>query len=221
MPVPLASVTAEMLPSALGIAISPLAIVLVVVMLLSEHALRNALAFTAAWFAACAIGIAVLAPLLDGGERGDRLPHGEALLFSVLGGLLIAGGIAALIVRTEQLPRLLARVERLVPRHAALTGFAGALASPKELPLIIAGAAVLARTPGLTAGGVAAAALGFAFVASSGLLVPIAIYAARREHAERLLSRARDWLLARHALVSGVVLILVGVAIGQAGLRAL
>ncbi len=221
MPPPLASVASDMLPSAIGIAVSPLAIALVILMLLSEHALRNALAFTAAWFAACFAGVAVLASLLDGGDHGGRLPRGEAWLFAGLGALLVVLGIGALIVRGDHLPRLLARAERLAPHHAALTGFAGALVSPKELPLIVAGAAALARAPGLTAPGIAAGAFGFAIVASLGLLAPIALYAARRDHAARLLGAGRDWLLAHHAVVSGVLLIVVGLAIGQEGLRAL
>lgn len=218
---PLASVASDMLPSALGIAVSPLAIALVILMLLSEHALRNALAFTAAWFAACFAGVAILAAVLDGGHHGGRLPRGEAWLFTGLGALLVLLGIAALVVRGDHLPRVLARAEKLAPRHAAMTGFAGALASPKELPLIIAGAAALARAPGLAAPGILAGALGFALVASAGLLVPIALYAARREHAARLLAAGRDWLLAHHAVVSGVLLIVVGVVIGREGVRAL
>src|SRR5262249_59393987 len=173
-----------MLPSAVGVAVSPLPIVAVVLMMVTARGRANGVAFLVGWvFGLVTVGAIFLtiASDVDPGARGE-----PATWVSAVGVLL---GIVLLSIALRQwrrrprggdevkMPRWMAALDQISPRQAAGAGMALSALNPKNLLLGVVGAAAIARSGG-SPDQQAVAYAAFVLIATIGVGAPVVIFLA-------------------------------------------
>ena len=105
------------------------------------------------------------------------------------------------------------------PAGALVTGFALVVANPKVLLMNAAAGLIV----GTTAAGVGTwlAVTFYTVVAGSTVIIPILAYMVAGEQVDRQLERFRDWMQREHAVVTAVILAIVGLLLLYTGIRAL
>lgn len=209
----------DLLPAAVGVAISPIPIIATVLMLMSARAARTAPAFAAGWVAGLVVvGVVVLlianpAGVSEGG--GGTTASGWVKI--ALGLLFLALARRAWRNRPAPgehpaLPGWLAAIDAMPPRRAAAIGAGLAAVNPKNLALTLAGALSIAQA-GLSTGDDAIALAIFVAIGSLTVAGPVIAYRLMRARAEAPLLRAKDWLVREQATVMVVLLLVLGVVL--------
>ena len=114
------------------------------------------------------------------------------------------------------MPKWMSRVDTIKPGGSL--GLAAALAgiNPKNLLLIVGGAAAIAQT-GISGGQQAAAYAVFAVIASIGVATPVVIYFAMGKRSADLLAEMKNWMARNNATIMSVLcLIIAAKLIGDA-----
>jgi len=218
----------QLLFQALGVSVSPLPIAAVVVMLLTGDRMSTSTGFLAGWLT----GIALV---LDGaGSLGQAVENGRSGGTPLLPALVLTIGVlaVAVAVRTWRrrpgrgappgLPAWIATVGALHPARAALVGLLLVGANPKVLALVVPAGIALAAEE-LSAAENVLAGGAFVLLAGSTVLVPVALRQAVGRRADPALVTMRGALVRHGAVISAVVLLVVGVVLtvqGAAGLVA-
>jgi len=140
----------QTLPTALGIAISPLPIVAVVLMLVTPRGRVNGSAFVLGWIVGLAVLGAIVLALASGADASE---DGEpatwvSVLKLVLGLLAVLLGVRQFRGRSANgdEPSWMQALDRFTPVKAAGTGALLSAVNPKNLLLAVAGAATIAQT---------------------------------------------------------------------------
>jgi threonine/homoserine/homoserine lactone efflux protein len=207
----------DLLPSAVGVAISPLPIVAVVLMLVTVRGRVNGPAFVAGWW----LGLAVVGAIVlsVAGAVGATDESGPAtwvdVLKLVLGLLLLA--LAAKQWRSRPhdgeeapTPRWMGALDSFTPVKAGGAGVALSALNPKNLLLAAAGAAAIAQT-GISTGQQIASYAVFVVVASIGVAAPVVIYFALGERSAPLLDSLKGWMARNNPVIMAVLLLVLGV----------
>jgi threonine/homoserine/homoserine lactone efflux protein len=218
----------DVLPLALGVAVSPIPIIAVILMLLSPKAQENGPTFLVGWVAGLAVvGIVVTAlsgnaGLGSGGANGSAL---GSLIKLALGVLLLFLAFRDFRNRPrlgEQppLPGWMRAIDSINPVQAF--GFAVLLSAvnPKNLSLTVAAAVTIAQE-GLSTVGATVALVIFVVLASLSIALPVALYLAGGPSARARLDSLRGWLNANNATVTAVLLLVIGVVLIGKGLGGL
>lgn len=213
----------QSLSFAVGVAISPMPIIAIVLMLSTPRARSNGPAFVAGWLAGIAIvGTAVL--LLAGGA--DASEQGQpadwvSVLKLVLAALLVVVAVRQWRGRPRgdqepEMPAWMETIDSFTVAKAAAFGLLLSGVNPKNLLLIIAGAAAIAQT-GTSAGSQAVALIVFAVVATAGTGAPLVIYFALGRRSAQTLSDLKDWMARNNAaIMAAVCLIIAAKLLGDA-----
>lgn len=214
----------DLLPSALGVAISPVPIIAAVLMLMSTQAKRTAPAFAAGWvLGLVVVGVIVLLVAnpadVSGGGSGSTASGWIKIALGLLFVAMAVGQWRKRPAPGEQaaLPSWTAAVDKMPPPRAAAIGAALAALNPKNLALTLAGTLSIAQA-GLSTGDSAVALGVFVLVGSLTVAGPVIGYLLMRERVEAPLLRAKDWLARENATVMFVVLLVLGVVIAGKGL---
>lgn len=207
----------ELLPAAVGVAISPLPIVAVVLMLVSARARSNGPAFLAGWLlgvAGAGAVVLLLASGLDASERGEPAGWVDWLKL-VLGLLLVLVALRQWRGRPHPeeepvTPKWMGALDGFTPIKSAAAAVVLSALNPKNLLLIVAGAAAIAQT-GIGAGEQAIALLVFTLIAAVGVAAPVVIYFALGDRAPAILDALKTWLARNNAVIMAVLLLVIGV----------
>jgi threonine/homoserine/homoserine lactone efflux protein len=169
-----------LLSEAVGVAISPLPIVAVVLMLVTPRGRANGPALLFGWLFGVAAAGAILLLLASGADASQQ---GEPAWVDWLK-LVLGLGLVLLAVRQFRgrphegeepvTPKWMGALERFSPPKAAAAGVALSALNPKNLLLIVAGAASIAQT-GIEAGEQAIALIVFVLIATIGVGTPVVI----------------------------------------------
>ncbi len=207
----------QMLPTAVGITISPLPIVAVVLMLATDRGRVNGLAFVVGWVVALAVVMTVVVAAAgdDATDDGGAPAGWVNWLKLVLGALLLL--LAARQWRGRPrgdeepaLPKWMEALDTFEPPKAAGAGVVLAAANPKNLLLAVAGAAVIAQAD--LGGGQAAGAIAiFVAIATLGVAAPVAVAFAMGDRSRQVLDDLRTWLAHHNAAIMTVLLLVIGV----------
>jgi Sap, sulfolipid-1-addressing protein len=214
----------DILPLALGVAVSPIPIIAVILVLLSPKARTNGPAFLIGWVA----GLAVVSTAVTAisGEAGLGSGGGGSAVGSmikILLGLLLVG-LAVRDFRNrprpgEQppLPGWMRAIDSITSVKALGIAVLLSAVNPKNLSLTIAAAVTIAQE-GLSAVSATFVLLLFVFLASLSIAVPVALYILGGSSAARTLDGLRTWLNANNATVMAVLLLVIGVVLIGKGL---
>ncbi len=211
---------------AVGIAISPLAMIAIVLMLTTQRARSNGPAFIVGWLIGLGVvGTVVLAITGPSNAGQSEPPSWDSWIKIVLGLLLFL--VAAREYRGRPkpgeepaLPKWMGRVDTTKPLGSL--GLAAVLAglNPKNLVLAVGGAATIAQT-GIPGGQQALAYTAFALVATVGVAIPVIIYFALGDRASVVLGELKDWLSRNNTVIMAVLCLVIGVKLIGDGVSAL
>jgi hypothetical protein len=206
----------QMLPSAIGIAISPVPIIAVILMLVTPRAQTNGPAFVAGWW----LGITVVGGIVLLVSSGTTTNAAEPATWISL--LKLVLGVALLLLAIKQwqqrpapgeqaeMPGWMDALDKFTPFKAAGTAALLSGVNPKNLLLAVAGAAAIAQT-GISGGEQALALVVFVLIASIGVMAPVALYFLLGSRSQRMLDELKDWLGSNNATIMFVLLLILGV----------
>lgn len=213
------AVIGEILPLALGIAISPIPIIAAILMLLSPRARSTSVGFLAGWalgIVAVVVLFTLLAALIPQGEGDDSKP--------VAGVIKIVLGVGLLLLAMRQwrsrpkdgaepeLPKWMSAIDSMTAVRGLLLGFALSALNPKNLLMGI-GAGVAIGSGGLTGGETVIAVVVYTIIASVTVAGPVIAYLVASDRMAGPLESLRRWLLYNNATVMAVLLLVLGVVV--------
>jgi threonine/homoserine/homoserine lactone efflux protein len=216
----------DVLGLAVGVAVSPVPIVVMILILTTPLGRANGTVFAMGWLA----GLAILgAVILLVANPADASSAGKPAawvgwLKLLLGVIILAGAVrhwrAQPVDGAEpQMPKWMAGLDRLRPAKALGLGALLAAVNPKNAALTISAAASVAAA-GLPGGQQAITLAVFVLLGSAGILAPLAVYLTTGERAIKTLDAWKTWssdhneaIMAVLSLVFGVKLIGDGIGV--------
>lgn len=205
----------QILSHGVGVAISPLAVVAIVLLLSTPRARSNAVTFAVTWIVAMAAAIAVLIAIggLIGANHHDRPA-------SWVGWAKLVIGLAALTIAALQARRALHPDPNRTPpawtqnrNHTTLTiitlATTLAIVNPKNLTQLAA-AAVTITSVTRGHGARIIAGVVFLLIASLCVTIPLAIHLFAGQRATTILARWKDWATRHNSTIMAVLLTVLG-----------
>lgn len=219
----------QILPIALGVISSPVAVLALLGIMLSANARRNAVAYSLGWIASVGILLTLWIWLL---VVTGASPEGDSLLVAVLhalvGACCWAGAFATyrrahstfeqvaaahtpdeLVAATPQLPGVLRSAERYTAPRSFALGVGVFALNPMNVSLVAATAISLHGSRLETTERVWVAA-GFLVAAALPVWLPTLLLLVRGARVEPSLQRLRSWVLRNNGFLSAGVLMVVG-----------
>ncbi|MFD4351730.1 GAP family protein [Nocardia sp. NPDC058518] len=217
------SVIGDLLPLAVGVAISPIPIVAAILMILSKNAGGAAKGFAAGWVAGILV-VTVVVTLLAG-SLGDSAAKEPSAVVSwikiVLGALLVLLAVKQWQSRSDTaVPAWMQAIDTLTVVKAAGLGALLSGVNPKNLLLCVS-AGVAIGSGGLSAGGDIVAIVVFTLIASVTVLAVVLGYALAADKLRPTLDSARQWLQANNHAVMAIVLLVMGAVVVGKGIGGL
>ena len=219
----LGEVIGELLPSAVGVALSPVPIVAVILMLDTPRARTNGPAFAAGWVAGLTtVGVIVLL-VAGGAASSDGTSTAVDVIVLLFGLLLLALAVKQWRGRprrgeTAELPSWMDAVDRFTPVRSLGLGVLLSAVNPKNLALTLAAAASLAQA-GLSAGGDVTGLTVFVVLGSLTVVGPVVASLLLGDRIARPLAEVKEFMAANNAVIMAVVCLvlaakLIGTGIG-------
>ena len=206
----------EILPSAVGVAISPVPIIAVILMLFGPNARSTGPAFALGWvLALVAVGVVVLTVADTSNVSSEQGPSDAVFAIKLVVGLLLLG----MAVRQwrgrpkegeePELPGWMSAIDDFTAVRAS--GLAAFLAgvNPKNLGLTLAAGSTIAQAglndaePWIVLGV-------FVALASITVVLPVVYYLAGGDSAKRTLDSLKSWLTMNNATVMSVLFLILG-----------
>jgi hypothetical protein len=207
----------EVLPWAIGVAISPIPLIAVILMLFTPRAKANGSAFLLGWVAGLAALAAVVYFVLDAADAGSDQSASDSTstVKVVLGVVLLVLALRKWRHRPAPgaeptMPKWMSQVDRFTPVRAAGLGVVLGAVNPKNLALTVGAAAGLAQLDEATGDAIVGLVV-FLVIASSTTALAVAYRVLGGERSQASLDRARTWLLAHNDAVMTVLLLVFGV----------
>jgi len=207
----------QLLPFAVGVAVSPMPIVAVVLMLVTRRARTNGPAFLVGWIAGIAILGAILLAIAGPASAGDdgRPAAWVDWLKLVLGLLLLVVAARQWRGRPHEgdeaaTPKWMGALDAFTPVKALGAGVVLGTVNPKNLLLIVGAAAAVAQT-GISTGDQVIAWAVFTLIASLGVGAPVGIFFALGDRAAELLDELKTWLARNNTAIMAVLCLIIAV----------
>jgi hypothetical protein len=217
----------QALPLAVGVAVSPMPIVAVVLMLVTPRARTNGPAFLLGSILGVAVvGGIVLAIADPAGASDDGAPATwVSVLKLVLGVLLLAFAVKEWRGRPRpgddiEMPKWMAALDTFTPARSVAIGAALSSVNPKNLLLIVAGAAAVAQT-GISGGDEAIAWAVFTAIASLGVGTPVVLFFALGDRAAEPLDALKTWMAANNTAIMAVICLVIAAKLVGDGISGL
>ncbi|WP_127817994.1 GAP family protein [Microbacterium sp. CPCC 204701] len=220
------TVIGDILPLALGVAISPIPIIAAILMLLSPKARVTSVGFLLGWIVGIVVAVTVftlLSSVLPGGDADDSNP--------VKGVIRLALGLLLLLLALRQwrgrpkageepaLPKWMQAIDQVTFAKALGLGLLLSAVNPKNL-LLAAAAGTDIGSAGLDTGSVVLAIAVFTLIAASTILIPVVGYLVAAERLKAPLASLRGWLAKENAVIMAVLLLVIGVNLIGRGIGA-
>ncbi|MBW9109402.1 GAP family protein [Microbacterium trichothecenolyticum] len=213
------AVIGEILPLALGVAISPIPIIAAILMLLSPKARVTSVGFLLGWV----LGIVVAVTLFT--LLSSILPEQDADGSKPVAGvikLVLGAGLLLLAIRQWRgrpkageeptMPKWMQAIDKVTFPVAFGLGFLLSAVNPKNL-LMAAAAGVDIGSAGLDTGSIVLVIGVFTLIAASTVLVPVVGYLIAAEKLRGPLDALRVWLGKENAVIMAVLLLVIGVSL--------
>lgn len=216
----------DILPLALGVAISPVPIIAAILMLLSPRARVTSVGFLLGWVLGIVVAVTVFSLLsaLIPTEDGDAPKPVAGTIQLILGALLLFLAVRNWRARPRPgdepvLPKWMAAIDRIGFFGALGLGLLLSAVNPKNL-LLGAGAGVSIGSAALTAGETTVVIAVYTLIAASTVLVPVVAYLFAATRLRGPLDELRLWLTRENSLIMAVLLLVIGVVLIGKGIAA-
>lgn len=216
------SVIGEFLPLAVGIAVSPAAIIAAILMLLSKRATSTSIGFLLGWLIGIILATSIFTALAGMLQTGGEPSTLSSWIKIVLGVLLFLVGARQWRARKEphDPPKWMAAIEGLT--FAKSLGLAILLAAVNPKNLIMAAAAgVIIGSAGLSVGSEIASIAVFTAISASTVAVPVVGYLVAKQKMRGPLDGLKLWLQTNNAAVMGMLILVVGTVLIGKGISGL
>ncbi len=213
------AVIGEILPFALGVAISPIPIIAAILMLLSPRARVTSVGFLLGWVVGILIAVTVFTLL------SSVLPESTADASQPIKGviqLLLGAGLLVLALgqwrkrpkhgEEPALPKWMAAIDKVSFPLALGLGFLLSAVNPKNL-LMAAAAGVDIGDAALSVGSTIWVIVIYAVIAASTVLIPVVGYLVAAERLRGPLDALRVWLAHENAVIMAVLLLVIGISL--------
>ena len=217
----------EILPSAVGVAISPVPIIAVTLMLFSQRARVNGPAFLVGWVVALAIVSGVAYSLADQADAATDSTTADTIAWGrvVFGVLFLLLGVRTWRHRPapgaqHDLPKWMGGIDVLTPGKALGLGLLLVGVNPKNLMLTAAAGAGLA-TLGLSTGDAVGSLIVFVVIGSLTIGAPVLYYLFGGAGAGARLRDLKNWLAVHNDAVMTVLFLVLGAKLIADGLSPL
>lgn len=212
------AVIGEILPLALGVAISPIPIIAAILMLLSPRARVTSVGFLLGWVIGIVIAVTVFTLL------SSVLPESDSDAATPIQGVIqLVLGVGLLVLAIGQwrkrprpgnepaLPKWMQAIDKVTFPVALGLGFLLSALNPKNL-LMAAGAGVDIGSANLAAGATVLVIAIFTLIAASTVLVPVVGFLVASDRLRKPLDALRVWLAHENAVIMAVLLLVIGVS---------
>jgi hypothetical protein len=213
----------NLIPIALGVAISVIPIIAVIMMLFSARAKVNSILFNLGWvLAMAAIGLVGIFALGGADYSADSGPSTSSFVVQLVLGVLFFG----LALRKwrkkpaegeEEMPKWIAKIDDLKPAMAFLLGLALIAINPKNLMLTLAAVANILEAE-VGAGQSVVALVFFIFIASLTVAAPVVIYLAAPNRSQAILTSWKKWLTSHNRAITIGLFVVLGVLLAVKGI---
>lgn len=210
-------VIGDVIPLAVGVAISPIPIIAAILMLLSPRAKGTSIAFLVGWVVGVVVAVLIftlVGSLISSTDDGGPTPT-VGIVKIVLGVLLLLLAVMQWRKRPEPgtdapLPKWMTAIDTIKPLTSFGLGVGLAALNPKNL-MMAAAAGISIGSHGLTFSEQVVPGAIFVVIAISTIAAPVVAYLIAAERMEAPLNRLRGWLVANNAAVMTVLLLVIGV----------
>jgi len=212
-------VIGEILPLALGVAISPVPIIAAILMLLSPKARSTSVGFLLGWVLGIVAAVVVFTLLASVLPEAD-----DAASKPIAGTLKIVFGVLLLLLAAKQwrsrprgetepvLPRWMEAIDTMTTARGLVLGFLLSGLNPKNL-LMGAAAGIAIGSATLTLNGSVVVIALFTVIAASTVAIPVIAYLVASARMAAPLDSMRTWLLHNNSTVMAVLLLVIGVVL--------
>jgi len=210
-------VIGDILPLALGVAISPIPIIAAILMLLSPKARTTSVGFLGGWLAGVVIAIVaftLLSALLPENDSGASHP--------VKGTIRVVLGVLLILLAAKQwrgrargdtapaLPKWMSAIDTMTPVMGLGLGIALSALNPKNL-IMAAGAGIAIGDSDLSNGQTVVVIVVYTAIAASTVAVPVIGYLVAADRMAEPLESLREWLVRENTVVIAILLLVIGV----------
>jgi threonine/homoserine/homoserine lactone efflux protein len=221
------AVIGDLLPLAVGVAISPVPIIAVILMLLAPKAGGTSTGFLVGWLVGIAGATTVfllLAGILDLGSSSEPSAASSWIKLA-LGALLLVLAAGQWRSRPKPgeeptMPKWMTAIDRFTAGKAAGLGVLLSAVNPKNLLMCVAAGTTIAAGS-LSTGQTVGSVVVFTVLAASTVAVPVAGYAVGRKRMAGPLESLHTWLTAHNGAVMATLLLVIGVVLIGKGLGGL
>jgi len=217
----------EILPYALGAAISVVPIIAIILMLVTPKAKSNGMSFAAGFVFGLALICVVAVALASGGDfsSGSGPTKTVSIIKLLLGLLLLFGAVRQWRSRPKpgeapKMPKWLASIDQFTPLRSFGIGAALSAVNPKNLAMSLAAGLSIAQA-GLSTGQEAGTIVIYVLLAGATILGPLIVYLAMGQRAAEILGGWRTWLADNNATVMSVLLLVFAVVLIGKGISGL
>lgn len=223
----MAAILGDILPLAIGVAISPVPIIAVILILFSRRARRNGLSFVCGWIVALTLVGTTVLWLADAGRVSTEgtpstLEHLIKLLFGLLFLYLALKQWRSRLQagETPQMPKWMAAIDNFSAGRSWIIAALLAGVNPKNLGLTVAAALTITRSN--LSGVQPWLALGFfVFIGSLTVVLPVLYCLVARQAAEEMLNTLKAWLISNNTTVMFILFLILGFTLCSNGLSGL
>lgn len=218
------SALGELLPVAVGVALSPVPIIAAILMLLAPRARTTSLGFVVGWVVGIVVGITVftaVSAVLPSGDDQDAAPVAGVLKLA-LGLGLLGLGVHQWRGQTSSdgpptMPAWMSAIASMSFAKALGLGFLLAAVNPKNLLMAGSGGMILGGAE-LPLGQVVVAIAVYTVIAASTVVAPVIAYLLAADRLTAPLQALRTWLELHNAAIMAVLLVVLGITMIGKGL---
>ena len=216
----------DLLPSAIGVALSPVPIIAVILMLGTPIARSNGPAFAVGWVLGLVIVSTIVVLVASGADDSDSGTSRTVDVIKILiGALFLVMAYRQWRKRPQagaapEMPTWMQAIDQVTPGRSLVLGAALSGVNPKNLALTLAAAGSIAQA-GLDGGGTAVSIAVFVIIGSLTVAGPVVFYAVASEKAVGPLGSVKQFMAEHNAVIMMVVLLILGAKVLGQGIAGL
>lgn len=216
------AVIGEILPLAVGIAVSPVPIIAAILMLFSKRAGSTSTGFLMGWVTGIVAATGLFTALSGVLDTGGEASATASWIKIGLGVLLLLVGVWQWRGRggTRQTPKWMAAIDDFTLVKALGLGFVLSAVNPKNL-IMAASAGVIIGSAGLPVGSAVLAVAAFTVIAACTVAVPVVGYLVAAQRMRGPLDAIKSWLETNNATVMAVLILVIAVVLIGKGISGL